>query len=305
MKIQEISIFGEYNQPENRVTAAFLQICKVGGESLIRYYLNRIGISIPNNTIEIETQIKEDGSIPDGRLSSKFTFDLFVESKVKANSIDMMQLSNHKKALKNANDYLLYITPDKQKPKQLREVYWANWEDTFYCFDDYLQTIVQNDNQILDFLIQNFNTLLDNMNLLGNKWNMKNENVIVLAGSWAESIALKYHYYICQNNRSFRAAKYLAFFNNDQINYVFEIDEVPQDSVDLSTKEELRNYINEQEPEYSGDLRKIVKLKKAVSIGPIRNDKIDRNGNPCPYTYGQPRYTTFSKIKNATRTSDL
>jgi len=40
MKIEDISIFGEYKQAENRVTAAFLQICKVGGEDFIRFLTN-------------------------------------------------------------------------------------------------------------------------------------------------------------------------------------------------------------------------------------------------------------------------
>ncbi len=34
--INEVSIFGEYKQSENRLTAAFLQILKIGGEELIR-----------------------------------------------------------------------------------------------------------------------------------------------------------------------------------------------------------------------------------------------------------------------------
>lgn len=305
MKIQDISIFGEYKQPENRVTAAFLQICKIGGESLIRYYLNKLSLSLPSSEIDIETQVKEGGSIPDGRLSSTFTFNLYVESKVKSNSINFAQLGEHQKTIKSRTDYLLYLTPDSNRPKLPESVYWANWEDTLFWFNDYLQTNEDETNQVLEFLIQNFNTLLDNMGLLGKKWNFDNENVIVLAGAWAESIALKYHCYICQNKRSFKSAKYLSFFNNNQVSYVFEIETEPEDDVDLREKGKLKEFLQDQEPNYSGDRKKVIFLKPGTPIGPIINDKRDKNGNLCPFTYGQPRYTTYHKLVKATKTSEL
>ena len=64
--ISEVSIFGEYKQPENRLTAAFLQILKIGGEPLIREVAHRIGFSIPSSEIDIFTQVKEEASVPDG-----------------------------------------------------------------------------------------------------------------------------------------------------------------------------------------------------------------------------------------------
>ena len=207
MNIQELSVFGEYKQPENRVTAGFLQILKIGGEPFIRNYLNRVGISLPSNDIKIETQVKGKESIPDGTLSSNFSFNLYVESKVKRNSINILQLERHKEILSHPNDYLLYITPDKEKPDILENINWSNWNYTQEIFNNFLQSNHEEANQILEYLIQNFSILLDNMNLLGDKWDLNNQNVIILAGSWAESIALKYNYYICQNKRTFKSAK--------------------------------------------------------------------------------------------------
>jgi len=86
MRIEDISIFGEYKQPENRVTSAFLQICKIGGENLIKFLCSEI---------EIHTQVKESQSIPDGLLQSDFSFRLLVESKIKSNSINGKQLENY------------------------------------------------------------------------------------------------------------------------------------------------------------------------------------------------------------------
>ena len=54
MKIEDISIFGEYKQAENRVTTAFLQICKVGGENFIRFLTNQLNIQLPSSEIEIQ-----------------------------------------------------------------------------------------------------------------------------------------------------------------------------------------------------------------------------------------------------------
>ncbi len=70
MKIEDISIFGEYEQAENRVTAAFLQICKIGGEDFIRYLTNQLNIQLPCSEIEIHTQVKGKETIPDGLLES-------------------------------------------------------------------------------------------------------------------------------------------------------------------------------------------------------------------------------------------
>ena len=69
--IEDLSVFREYKQVENRVTAALLQIFKVGGEPLMRDVLSEIGIKLPSSEIEIFSQHKEPESIPDGYLESK------------------------------------------------------------------------------------------------------------------------------------------------------------------------------------------------------------------------------------------
>ena len=305
MKIEDISIFGEYKQAENRVTAAFLQICKIGGEEFIRFLTNALNIQLPSSEIGIQSQVKGIETIPDGLLESNFSFKLFVESKIKPNAITAKQLSGHQQQIKNSNDFLLYLTPDDNKPEILGDTYWANWLQIINTFTDYLQKSQSDNKQLLEFLIEHFNTLLDNLNLLGYTWNLKNDNVIILAGSWAEGVALKYNYYICQNKRSFKSARYLAFFNNNQIRHVFEILKAPEDDIDLSKRSEFEAYIQQNEPEYAGDLRKVFTLKHVENIKSVVNDSTDKNGKPCPYTYGQPRYTNFSALLSASKTSQL
>jgi len=305
MKIEDISIFGEYKQTENRVTAAFLQICKVGGEDFVRFLSNQLNIQLPSSEIEIQSQVKGKETVHDGLLESNFSFKLYVESKIEPNSIKAKQLIGHQAQIVNPNDFLLYLTPDDNKPDMLGATHWANWLQIITIFNDYLQTSQSDNKQLLEFLVENFNTLLGNLNLLGYTWDLNNDNVIVVAGSWAEGIALNYNYYICQNKRSFKPARYISFYNNNQIRHVFEIIKTPEDGVDLSSRTEFAAYISKAESGYADELKKVFTLKYVQSVGPIINDNIDKNGNPCPYTYGQPRYTNLKILQTATRTSQL
>jgi len=307
-RIEDISIFGEYQKKENRVTASFLQICKAGGEDLIRFLSNTLGMPLPSSEIDIFSQPtgEESDSVPDGLLKSDFSFRIYVESKIAEKSINVPQLNEHLKELKTKFDFLLYLTPDEEKPHELGEnVYWANWINIINTFNDYLQNTQSDNSQLLEFLIEHFNTLLDNLHLIGYSWDLDNENVIVLAGSFAEGVAMNYKYYICQNKRTFRPASYLAFYNSNQIRYYFKILESPSDNVVLTNHPEIKTFIHTLDPEYAGDPQKVFKLSEPVDIGPIINDKIDKNGNPCPFTYGQPRYTKLSILQTAIRTSQL
>jgi len=305
MKIEDISIFGQYNQTENIVTAAFLQICKVGGEELIRFLTNHINIQLPSSEIEIQSQVKGKGTVPDGLLESNFSFKLYVESKIKSNAVNAKQLQGHRKQIDNNKDFLLYLTPDDKKPLILENTNWASWVQIINIFNDYLQTSQSDNKQLLEFLVEHFHTLLDNLNLLGLSWNLDNDNVLIVAGSWAEGVAINYNYYICQNKRSFKPARYLAFYNNNQIRHVFEISKPPEDDVNLSERAEFENYLKQAEPNYTGILSKVFTLTNPQNVGPVINDSIDKNGKPCPYTYGQPRYSNLPTLKTAKKTSQL
>ena len=139
----------------------------------------------------------------------------------------------------------------------------------------------------------------------GTRFYPEEGNVIVLGGSSAEMVALDYGYYICQENRSFQPAKYLAFCFHHRIKYLFEIEEVVGESVDLSDIPELDRYLNDIEPEYSKDKRKVLKVEKVKEFTPeIENDKTDKNGNRCAFVQCQG-YTSLEKINKAKKTSDL
>ena len=138
--IDTLSIFGEYTQKENRLTAALLHILNVGDEPLIRRIVEKLNKELPSNKIIITTQQKEESSIPDGTLECLFKFKIFIESKIKPNSIDATQLENHMKLIENYDEnILLYITPDVERPEILdKEVTWANWTDILNWLEEYI-----------------------------------------------------------------------------------------------------------------------------------------------------------------------
>jgi tellurite resistance protein TerA len=136
------------------------------------------------------------------------------------------------------------------------------------------------------------------------EWNLKNDNVIVLAGSTAQETALKYNVYICQNLRSFRSSKYMTFYKDGLIEHLFEIIEKPYDYGTPENTAEYKQMVADKQVDYS-DAARVFKLKYVGKVGPIKNDSVSKTGKPVPFTYGQPRYTTLDRLNAAKVTSEL
>lgn len=136
------------------------------------------------------------------------------------------------------------------------------------------------------------------------EWDLKNENVIVLAGSLGQEQALKYNAYICQNLRNFKASKYLTFYKEGVIENLFEIIDKPYDYGTYENTAEYKKMVDDKLITDFGTGR-VFKLKYVGKVGPIKNDSLSKAGKPVPFTYGQPRYTTFDRINAAKVTSEL
>lgn len=304
-----MSIFGEYSQLENRVTAAFLQICKIGGEDLIRYIASHIGLKLPSSEIQITSQVKADTTVPDGLLASNFAFKLYVESKVAVNAINLKQLQGHLDFVNEHGGHLLYITPDSSRPTVLPDtVYWISWKSLADLLTggkgEYTSPSSEID-MLLAFLIENFITLLNNNGLIDIPWGSDEETVAIVGGRFGEDEAISYGVYICQNNRSFRPCRYIAFYKNNRICNVFEIEGEPESDVILAEHAEFSTYLANVDPNHDGEPRKVFRLKNREILNCVINDKVDKNGNLCPYTYGSNVYTTIEKLRNAKNTSEL
>lgn len=132
-------------------------------------------------------------------------------------------------------------------------------------------------------------------------WLPNNEQVIILPGEHAEQIALNHDLYRCQNNRSFRPSKYVAFYRRQAIKYLFEIVDGPYRNCTLDNTPELQRvgrYKN------SNEIGQIMYLRKVADVGPILNDTNAGTGRVIAFARSQ-RYTTYEKIVRAKLTSEL
>ncbi len=315
-QISNKSIYGEYSKAEDRVTAALLQIMHYGGHGLVTYLFE--DCDLPSNEINVQSQVYKGLSRPDGMISCKCYYEIYIESKIVPNSINKGQLEKHQKLIKNIDQWLIYITPDANCPNELVglfHVIWVSWE---YIVNK-LRTFDEKDN-LLVFLIDQFVLLYEHLILheyggkleeIVDKENVVNtvptdQRVIIVGGRWAEDIALKYGFYACQPNRYFLPAKYMAFCYNNRIKYLFEIIEQPIESVNLKKVQKIpSDYFIINEPNYKGDSRKVYLLGLIKEFEKeIENNNTDKNGNRCAFTQKQ-KYTTYNKIMRANKTSDL
>lgn len=317
--ISNQAIFGEYKKPEDKVTAALLQILHYGGHKIVCCIFD--GIDLPSNDINVCPQVTEDESRPDGFVSCDCKYKIYIESKITRNALNTgpgkKQLNANKK-LSSPNDaqWVIYITPDEIIPKELNgvsEIIWINWQTVvdrlkgYDTKDNLVKFLIDQFCIFVDHLVfQNRGAVYENGLLIsGNEVLDANNRVIIVGGHWGEDVALKYKFYACQNGRYFLPAKYLAFYTNNRIKYLFEITDDPKDDVILTKENVGDKYFQEKEPNYNKEPRKFFKLKLVRTFDPvIDNDIKDKNGNNCAFTYNQ-RYTTYDKIMKAKKTSEL
>ena len=300
--IIEQSVFGSYEQKENQVTSALLKILEADqNEILLNALLLNMGDpGLPDKEIRIETQAKnsEGNSVPDGKLSCHYAFNIYIESKL-GTHIDKKQLDYHLKLL-NENTKLIYITNHADKPSILPEdVLWTNWTKLYEIINEVHEEGLS---PVLDYLIEQFYLLLNNLNLYDDSKN----RVIIVGGRWGEPVALEYGFYACQGGRSFKKAKYLAFYYNQRIKYLFEIEKkIENADIKMPPLYVPTEYFQKKEPKYVKEERTFFKLKKVKDFVPeIANDTVDKNGRRIAFTQGQT-YTTLEKIEHAQKTSDL
>jgi hypothetical protein len=304
-KIENHSIFGHYNQVENRVTAALLQILKIGGTAFIGNLFEQIDeIEFPSSEINIVTQEKEIHNVYDGVLECSFSFRVLVECKIQLEKINKKQLEGLIKNAINPTDYILFITPDNSKPSILSHsscgIYWTNWKR--------INEILKEINTLqepLNFLINEFEKYLDFLKLLDVV--SPDQRVQIVAGSYGEPTALKYGFYACQNHRPFKESKYLAFYNKQGIHTLFEIIEGPSNNCDLSKidNENIKDYLNTDEPNFKNDKRQLYLLNLVNKDLIIKHNGKNKNGKRSAFTMGPFRYTTIEKLLKAKTTSEL
>ena len=247
---------------------------------------------------------------------------IFIESKIKSNSINLTQLNNHLTLVNPTQAiFLIYLTPDAQKPQALVNcrsgVEWMSWDDVCSRLKNIKD---ETNNELICFLVDQFILLytdvvkirprlkIEGGNSLDEELlNFSNENtVIIVGGRWGEDVASKYGFYACQAKRFFYNARYIAFCHHHRIENLFRIKRDPIESIDIQDVPEVpRDYFTNEEPNYIPQQRKLFLLEHVKKFDPaIKNDKTDKNGKPCAFTQRQT-YTTYEKIIKAKYTSEL
>ena len=316
--ISNQAIFGEYKNPEDKVTAALLQVLHYGGHKIVCSVFD--DIDLPSNDINVTPQVTEDSSRPDGVVFCDCNYKIYIESKIARNALNNDHGREQLDANKDLSDpnnaqWVVYITPDEVIPKQLEnvpEIIWTNWQTVVERLKGYETT-----DNLVNFLIEQFCLFVDHLVFqkrgsvsvngvsISDAEADKDQRVIIVGGHWGEEVALVYGFYACQNHRYFLPAKYMAFYHKNRIQNLFEIVEDPKDDVILTPDLVGDKYLKVKAPNYNRDPCKYFKLKLVHTFNPvIENDTKDKNGNNCAFTYNQ-RYTTYDAIMNAKKTSEL
>lgn len=316
--ISNQAIFGEYKNPEDKVTAALLQVLHYGGHKIVCSVFD--DIDLPSNDINVTPQVTEDGSRPDGVVFCDCNYKIYIESKIVRNALNTQhgkdQLDANKKlSSPNNAQWVVYITPDDTIPNELDnvpEIIWTNWQTVVERLKGYETT-----DNLVNFLIEQFCLFVDHLVFqkrgavsvngvsISDAEADKNQRVIIVGGHWGEEVALNYDFYACQNHRYFLPAKYMAFYHKNRIQNLFEIIGEPEDDVVLTSDRVGPNYLTIKDPNYTGDPCKFFRLKLIQTFTPvIENDTKDKNGKNCAFTYNQ-RYTTYDAIMKAKKTSEL
>lgn len=317
--ISSQAIFGEYKTPEDKVTAALLQVLHYGGHEIVCSIFD--GIDLPSNDTNVSSQVSEDESRPDGVVSCDCKYKIYIESKIVRNALNnehgRKQLDANKK-LSSPNDaiWMVYVTPDETIPNELNgvsEIIWINWQTIVEKLKGY-----ETSDNLVGFLIEQFCLFVDHI-VFRNSGKVSNsvityseeiesgkdKRVIIVGGAWGEDVALEYGFYACQEGRYFHPAKYMAFYHKNRIENLFEIEETPIESICLTPDLVGERYFEIKEPNYDNKPRKYFKLRHIKRFSPvIVNDTLDKNGKPCAFTYNQ-RYTTYDAIVSASKTSEL
>ncbi len=148
-------LYDQYSNQENRLTHALLHTIGSSEWLLSRFLKQIVGfeLSLTGETYEISTQKKplsqggedpkEIESIPDGWIvDGNSTLGIAIEVKDRKNCLNKKQLNSHAKRIKNCqHPYLLVITPDLKKPKEITyferkteknmTVVWRSWDKIY------------------------------------------------------------------------------------------------------------------------------------------------------------------------------
>lgn len=230
------SIFSQYKQGENRVTASILAIFEKISFRLVEKILQILCEDSNQSVLTFENQFKADGCVPDARIQGSFVY--LIETKIVCNAFPndnpKHQLRMHLQALDEESakhKRLFVLTPDRDRPDIIDKIgsdliRWASFNDLYEAIREVTASNgsedggswLESDLPIVTeqerFLLRELVQMLFAERLIGVD---SSDSVLVVPARGAiheyESLAV----YRCQPNRTFRSVPYIAFYHGRKI----------------------------------------------------------------------------------------
>ena len=324
------NLFSTFRQGENRVTSTFLAVL----QRLSLPNIDRIIGALLEDTsfglVSFDNQPRMKASIPDARIRTGPT--IWIETKTSPGAVDLDQIRRHLEGLGNG-EHLLLLTPDDSEPKGLSaKVVWSNFRTLAGAVEDILgdENKPPSENEPPSereaFLLREFILMLRQDGLLDSA----EPRVMVLGARMAWPMYKDLSVYRCSLNKPMQPLKeksdHLAFYVAGQIESLVPKVRSVLEAIDMTQAEEIESLGSNQRILAEELQKKIVHQKQSHEfsqafkvmflsepdnddtvklVGPIINDKTDKNGKPTPFTFGQPRYVTLESLKKARKTSEL
>lgn len=286
-------------------------------------------------TVVFENQVVEQDSVPDARISARFTW--WFETKTArgaytAEGHNRRQLRHHSERLaKDREARLFVLTPDPVRPAWFDEldgvregvrpqILWLGFRE----LADAITRVITDPTRLVDgqtkFLLSELVALYEADGLL-----TTDDTVIVAARSaWPEY--RRFNAYTCQPNRSFRAGlTHFGFYTDGAIQPLIPRIRAQHPAIVFS-REKIQSLRDEGEIELAeliegnldpesgrrteGSVHDVVLLTapddpETVDLGdPIVNDVTAASGRPWAWTLSQ-RYSRLDRLRTARRTSEL
>jgi hypothetical protein len=248
------SIFSQYKQGENRVTASILAVFEKISFRLVEKILQILCEDSNQSILTFENQFKADGCVPDARIQGSFVY--LIETKIVRNAFPndnpKHQLRMHLQALDEESakhKRLFVLTPDRDRPDIIDRIgsdliRWASFNDLYEAIREVTASNgsedggswLESDLPIVTeqerFLLRELVQMLFAERLIGLD---SSDSVLVIPARDAIIEYKPFAAYICQPNRTFRPVSYIAFYDRGKINrYIARVLEKPIEEVTLT-----------------------------------------------------------------------
>lgn len=166
-------LFSTYRQGENRVTSSFLAVAERIDLSLLERLLGAAsGETGALQMVTFRNQPAGDGSVPDARISARFSY--WFEVKTDRGALGRKQLKDHLTLLDkdDADERLFVVTPDPKEPALIEEMeaggrlVWFSFADLHAAIDEALDEPTGTVSEHNRFLLRELQALLREDGLL-------------------------------------------------------------------------------------------------------------------------------------------